>query len=34
VVDTARQIVERYGRERLGELAKLSFKTTQKVLAA
>lgn len=34
VVDTARQIVERYGRERLGEVAKLSFKTTQKVLAA
>lgn len=34
VIAAAREIVARYGRERLGELAKLSFKTTEKVLAA
>lgn len=34
VIEAAREIVARYGRERLGELAKLSFKTTEKVLAA
>jgi ribonuclease HIII len=34
VIEAARQVVERYGRERLGEVAKLSFKTTEKVLAA
>jgi ribonuclease HIII len=34
VIEAAREIVARHGRERLGELAKLSFKTTEKVLAA
>lgn len=33
VIDAAREIVARHGRERLGEVAKLSFKTTDKVLA-
>lgn len=34
VIAAAREIVARFGREQLGELAKLSFKTTEKVLAA
>jgi ribonuclease HIII len=34
VIEAAREIVARYGRERLGDLAKLSFKTTEKVLEA
>jgi ribonuclease HIII len=34
VIEAARKIVARDGRERLGELAKLSFKTTEKVFAA
>jgi ribonuclease HIII len=34
VIEAARQVVEQYGRERLGDVAKLSFKTTEKVLAA
>jgi ribonuclease HIII len=34
VIAAGREIVARYGRERLSELAKMSFKTTEKVLAA
>jgi ribonuclease HIII len=34
VIAAAREIVARYGRERLDDLAKTSFKTTEKVLAA
>jgi hypothetical protein len=34
VIEAARHVVERYGaRERLGEVPKLSFRTTEKVLA-
>ena len=33
VVEAARELVERHGRERLGSVAKLAFKTTEKVLA-
>jgi len=32
VIEAAREIVDRYGPERLGSVAKLAFKTTEKVL--